>query len=1586
MLYFSSVPLYRTVYGVNADGLLLRQAYLDSATDTKYWCYSRKYSEGLLVEERLPSAHSPQGAHGVFSDATLAAFLNPLAVVPNPEDQGKTTVSNDVLTLNATGLIRTYAYGADGHQTRAGIKQGYDGCDQPVSAAQYLEDAGREHLLSYTEVFGTPTTSLQTEYSYWYHSNGMTSTLSTVHPQVTHNAADTGGTAWQYFDQKGRLRWTKSEGGVVSYRAYSEATGKLGYYVQDVNTTTLPTELVDGDANGMWGSWGGTSAPFSTGSSSPQVLVTKVEYDDKGRTVKREGPDGSITYIVYGPRETRTYPAWNSTTNEPQMPVQVDVGDAAGHTVESYSFDPQYSDVSIGLTAGNRPSGVDSLNGGSLQAAYVSWKRNNYNVKGQLISTDVYHTIPPSSAGIEGENYYRTSYTFNLRGLLETQTAPDGTITKYVYDSAGRTATVSRGTTEQNLRQTATYEYDDNGVGNGKLTKEVAYFADSASATYTSTYDRNYLDQVTDWRRGDGRATKFSWDWLSRIYCKQEYDDSDNYNFSIDGRLLSETQTEYDERGRVYQQWQWEVAGGTKSDKLVTNVWYDAEGRVIKSCQPNGRCQKTVYDGLGRVKTSYVTYEDGTGTAGDVVGDIVYSQAEYEYDRAGSNTLTTSYERTTTGATTGALTASTARRTYLARWYDDLLRLTASVSYGTYGGTTLTRPSQAPSVNSSNDYAVTTFHFNSAGEMDYTTDNLGRQTRMFRDALGRTTKVIRNYDSTDSGAVADTDVDKDQTVEYLFDVKGRLARLRAINAKRAGQENQDTLYMYGDTVNASLVTAEIYPDTTDGVSDPEANGGIITFTTDNGDHVGFEYDRLGRKTRMTAQKLASGYTAATVHDYVYDNAGRLQDDKATTLGTNIDNHVQLIRRTYDRADRLTTVGSYGGTDATDIRNEVVHRYDGWGHIATTWSNNSGAADTEAPGESPKVQYTYVDGASNNLAQYVRLASVTYPSGNTVNYTYGSTGLNRVTAIGDTLASYTYRGVGAVTGVTYNSFTSGQNTVAMTLGVDRLGRVEEIKWADVYTQTPVTLDRYTYGYDNNSNRIYRKNEQATNKDESYTYDGLDRLARVNRGTLTGEPLAIADGAATFSQQWQNSADAVLDSLGNWRKFRWDSDGQNNSWTSQNRTHNPVNELTDVSGTNANWLEPSYDPAGNMVSGPKPGDEGNPDAQPDPLPGTRLDLVYDAWNRLVTAKAGSGTGASTTMATYRYNGLNHRVRKLSGSNPVSPTSARDHYYNTLWQLLETYSDASAIHPLDRYVWGAQYIDAPVIRYRDGNLNGSLADSADSSLYYLYDANFNVTGLMRNTDAQVVERYMYDPYGRLTVLNGQADADGAVADWSDDTSPDVTSQTSDWGNELLYCGYRRDVETGLHYVRTRHLCPSQGRWTRRDPIKYKAAVNLYDYAKDAPAHYQDPSGLIVPMWEDHLPRKGGRSSCKNPVPRQGYTPQPNGCGPEGWHDWVPDSWAGVDFTSACNNHDTCYGTCNSDKGTCDSLLVSDMATACQTQLQEYPDLIPYCENVASIYFVAVTVGGGGAYNAAQDQACDCGCEDSYDGEKPHQWGGYR
>jgi len=79
-------------------------------------------------------------------------------------------------------------------------------------------------------------------------------------------------------------------------------------------------------------------------------------------------------------------------------------------------------------------------------------------------------------------------------------------------------------------------------------------------------------------------------------------------------------------------------------------------------------------------------------------------------------------------------------------------------------------------------------------------------------------------------------------------------------------------------------------------------------------------------------------------------------------------------------------------------------------------------------------------------------------------------------------------------------------------------------------------------------------------------------------------------------------------------------------------------------------------------------------------------------------------------------------------------------------------------------------------------------------------------------------------------------------------VTIYNSDWSstvtwanskqNEILYCGYRWDPESGLYQVRNRYYHLSLGNWMRRDPL---GGLNLYQYGASSPSRYVDPYGLL-------------------------------------------------------------------------------------------------------------------------------------------------
>jgi RHS repeat-associated protein len=204
----------------------------------------------------------------------------------------------------------------------------------------------------------------------------------------------------------------------------------------------------------------------------------------------------------------------------------------------------------------------------------------------------------------------------------------------------------------------------------------------------------------------------------------------------------------------------------------------------------------------------------------------------------------------------------------------------------------------------------------------------------------------------------------------------------------------------------------------------------------------------------------------------------------------------------------------------------------------------------------------------------------------------------------------------------------------------------------------------------------------------------------------------------------------------------------------------------------------------------------------------------------------------VAKYEYDGLARRVKKhLDSQSPASPNGidAYIHYfYNGAWQVLETRRSTSentgpeSLQPQHQYVWSLRYIDAPVLRDENTDTDGTCDDGR---IYYLGDANFNVTSLV-NTTGDAIERYVYSPYGVLTIYD---------ASWSNIRS------ASSYDVEYTYTGRRLDGETGLFYYRHRMYAALLGRFISRDPIGYHGDQwSLFRYVGSAPTVSADPTGL--------------------------------------------------------------------------------------------------------------------------------------------------
>ena len=138
---------------------------------------------------------------------------------------------------------------------------------------------------------------------------------------------------------------------------------------------------------------------------------------------------------------------------------------------------------------------------------------------------------------------------------------------------------------------------------------------------------------------------------------------------------------------------------------------------------------------------------------------------------------------------------------------------------------------------------------------------------------------------------------------------------------------------------------------------------------------------------------------------------------------------------------------------------------------------------------------------------------------------------------------------------------------------------------------------------------------------------------------------------------------------------------------------------------------------------------------------------------------------------------------------------HFFHVNNQVIETreVTDASApesMQPKYQNVWSPRYIDSLILRDENTDADG---DCDDRRVFYLADANYNVTALVAEStpgqaDWAVRERYLYDPYGNVTVLEGDFSVDGV----------------SDYANTTLYTGRELDLETRLYLLSTNRNVP--------------------------------------------------------------------------------------------------------------------------------------------------------------------------------------
>jgi len=633
----------------------------------------------------------------------------------------------------------------------------------------------------------------------------------------------------------------------------------------------------------------------------------------------------------------------------------------------------------------------------------------------------------------------------------------------------------------------------------------------------------------------------------------------------------------------------------------------------------------------------------------------------------------------------------------------------------------------------------------------------------------------------------------------------------------------------GDTANSSSTSALLAVAVMDGLSPGpmtwafayDAKGNSTSRVDPNGNRVASLYDRLDRPTTLTTAPASGGAQPSVVLSYdALDHVASVQDPRSLVTTYGIDGLGNKIAQSspdsgsesaaYDAAGNLTRSTDARGK-ATNYLYDALNRVTSVSYasgVATTFEYDGGTTPTpnslghltKMTDESgvttfvydslgrmlSKVQQvgtktlavTYAWGVSGGATD--KLLSVTYPSGNQVNYVYDSTG--RVSAV--TVNPVNSNGVGTNTGAYLNLFSgityNGDNNI---LGWTWADGAPYQRTYDAYGRLSTHPVGYPLGtgsaagltrtltYDNAARVTgYTHSNSAgaqTAFDQGFGYDGLDRLTSqsttsLNYGyglDLSGNRTSRTVGGTTYA----NTVDPVSNRL------------------TQAQTAGTSGVVNNAQ---------AYDTAGNLQS----------DGQ--------ATYAFSDRGRMSSATVGGSTIA------YLYNGFDQRVSKAGA---LVPTGAAYYAYDEAGHLLGEY-DASLNSIAETVYLG----DTPVAVLKESGL-------ASNSTLQLTVGNVYVDHLdtprviTRNSDEAVLWRW-----------------DGAEAFGA--TPPNENpSGLGIYRFNQRFPGQIFDQESGLFYNWNRYYSPSAvGRYTTPDPIGLAGGINPYAYVEDNPVDSIDPFGL--------------------------------------------------------------------------------------------------------------------------------------------------
>jgi RHS repeat-associated protein len=1218
--------------------------------------------------------------------------------------KASTSYASHAVTTNSTAGQRfQFSYDSNSALTTVTLRDPSNGnLNYQVKKAFSLVTSGdRRRFVKTSEThYPTETTTdtggVATSWSYSYHSSDAlavkkrTTTMPTI--STGENGSGSAVTRSDYFETDGLHTWSKDGDGFVHYTGW------------DANRRTVTKTVRNIDTDSADRPSGVPAPPSGEGfdSSTGLNLVSDTEYDSLHRPVKAEGPafnawTGSTVASVRTTRrwyytklsggETVTVEYPHVDTAYYHAPVGLTVRDFEGHVLTSAqgSLDKAKRDTTLSDDLDASQSTLAAAFEGTLV------QRTDRTYSGDKVSQETVWSVADDTNAPK----YTTTHAYDSTGRKEKTTNPAGTITKWSYDVLGRRKTTKLGTVDgggsDNMTLVEELFYDDEentstNVGDGNLTRVNRYTSQGGSAR-TTDYTYDYRRRRTETL--EPLSVKETQTYTNRNQPKV----TERLDVSSGSTLMAKSENFYDAWGQVYESRISGVSGGSESGYTSVRTWRNGRGLVLKTLSQGKVFQKRQYDGAGRVVNEAVSYdaaETAYADADDLTGDTVVEETRLALDATGAAELTAVYERRHNGTGTAGLTVGSSgnsRAQYVAAWFDKLHRPSHSATYGTNGGTDLaSRPTGNPPSTGSTQL-VTTFGYETKGENEETTDVWTRRFEIVTDPMGIKTHTEYNdaghvYKRIDNYVNGTPGTDDDRTVEYTFNSAGQNSKITA----KATSVDQVTENVYG-VLSGEANSTVSSNDFVKPVKYPDPSTGQPSTSAEDQETLGWsaQGELLWKKDQLGSE-----------HVYEYDARGRLEHDRVTVLGSGLDGAVLRISRTYDALDRLVKVTSWdtATVGSGSVVNEVQYEYGRYGMVEKIYQEWSGAVNT---GTSRKVQFAYSYPSDGTTG--LRRTSTTTTGGTVVTDEYNSgmdDTLSRLSGrkqSSNWLFQESYLGLGrlverafgsAGVGVIWSLVGTDSSNNDNYVGLDRFGRIDDL----TVTKSSMTLNRYLYTYNDNSQITYREDTVGNVSgsyefSEKYEYDGLRRLTTHKRGVYSAFTTLRRAECFTMNRsggitQYQNGTAAC----GSTTYF----------------TLNASNEITFQ-----DEIPYSYSYPGNLTGG------------------NTYNHKYDAWNRLVETTFGS-----SYIARYKYNGLNQKIKRTdSGTLPDTY-----YYYNDAWQLIEErkVSDGTVLY---WYAYGTQYIDDLVVK------------ATSQNRYFVGDARFNVCTII-NYDGTVASRFCYDAYG--------------------------------------------------------------------------------------------------------------------------------------------------------------------------------------------------------------------------------------------------